>query len=390
MIQEEEIESHIRGQISWYESISLDELNQQKSYLQAKNKNLLEERAASVKKVETLLLDIKKINNLLKSKLKWDYWFSDEQRKHRKKLKQLSSSIKQHKIAVKRIDQNISELDRQLTDIESEAYRFKEFDIEKATADATRQKEKVAEIRSNKTVAEKIKESINQHIFVLVVEIEKLRSRKTRLQGDLHDIEQVERDLSKAANSRERAILHRQCEVSFGEGNPRKLISLKSGELRSVESALSKCLRRTNEIVSMHTRAIERVIIDGSNLCFERGDNFVGLGPVIKAAEIISDSYDVLVVFDASMIRSLDISEKDLSDKFVDNKAEVHIASNAQGADETILTLASLKESYYILSNDKFSEYPDFDVVKSNRLIKHDVVGDHIFIQSLGISSPWS
>lgn len=63
-----------------------------------------------------------------------------------------------------------------------------------------------------------------------------------------------------------------------------------------------------------------------------------------------------------------------------------HIVASKQLADETILDIASNNKFDYVLSNDRFGEYLDKDVVRNDRLIKHEIVKGKVIIHDLDIN----
>ena len=55
-------------------------------------------------------------------------------------------------------------------------------------------------------------------------------------------------------------------------------------------------------------------------------------------------------------------------------------------ADMTIIKLVENDESAYILSNDKYHDYWDSEVIRNNRIITHQITNDRIIIPELDIN----
>jgi len=96
--------------------------------------------------------------------------------------------------------------------------------------------------------------------------------------------------------------------------------------------------------------------------------------------------YDVIVVFDPT-IRSLLQANDSLIKSQFNNDIKVHIVTSKRQADESILDIASNDDLCYVLSNDRFGEYKDKEVVMNNRLIQHEIVDQRVMIHDLKINA---
>ncbi|MCS7167106.1 MAG: hypothetical protein RMI91_07990 [Gemmatales bacterium] len=63
----------------------------------------------------------------------------------------------------------------------------------------------------------------------------------------------------------------------------------------------------------------------------------------------------------------------------------VHVVPSRQSADETILRIAERKPQCYVLSNDRFAEYPDSRIVREDRLTRHTILDGCMIIEDLDI-----
>jgi len=119
-------------------------------------------------------------------------------------------------------------------------------------------------------------------------------------------------------------------------------------------------------------------------MCYEE-DIFVGLQPLkMLTTELQQKNYNIIVVFDSTIRQLLKGDYKEIKKQFP-NDIKIHIVATKQKADETILELASNKESNYIISNDRFGDYNDKEVVKNERVIRHEIVNGYVMIHELKI-----
>jgi len=101
---------------------------------------------------------------------------------------------------------------------------------------------------------------------------------------------------------------------------------------------------------------------------------------------LISRSHSVIVVFDSAIRRLLKANDSEIQ-KRLGNHAKVHIVASRQLADETVLDLACMDELTYVLSNDRFGDFNEKSVVKNDRLIRHEIVNQNIFVHDLQLSA---
>ena len=63
-----------------------------------------------------------------------------------------------------------------------------------------------------------------------------------------------------------------------------------------------------------------------------------------------------------------------------------HVAPTKTAADEYLMKLADQDSNTFILSNDRFAEYHDYDVVKSGRVLRFLIAGGKIMANDIDIS----
>lgn len=185
-------------------------------------------------------------------------------------------------------------------------------------------------------------------------------------------------------NPYERAMVHQECERLFNEGSPNKLINRQNKIITNCQRDLDKAQKRALMVRDRCSQKIERIVIDGNNLCYE-GGTFVGIAPLLAVTRKLHKNYALVIIFDASIRALLKLSDDAVRNKF-DQSVKVHVVASKAKADETILDVASDSKFCYVISNDRFGEYRDKAVVRDNRIISHEIVDGKIMIHDLGVN----
>ena len=217
--------------------------------------------------------------------------------------------------------------------------------------------------------------------------MQNLESRKRQARSDLDSAEELDRRLSAAPSSYERAMIHEQCERRFGTGSPRKIIGGRQREVRQLERDYNKASRRVEEVARTAARQIDTVVIDGNNLCYE-GNRFIGLAAVEALLPSLSRMCAVVVVFDSAIRRLLNTDDSALQGRLASH-AKVHVVASRRMADETVLDLASASEFTYVLSNDRFGDFNEKAAVKGGRVIRHEIVNGNVFVHDLQLRAAY-
>ena len=114
---------------------------------------------------------------------------------------------------------------------------------------------------------------------------------------------------------------------------------------------------------------------------------FLGLKALRPVADLLSEQYEVLIIFDASIRDQLRKNTEQISNCF-SNRVSVHIVSNGEKADESLLKIA-INPSDWIISGDRFSDYPEMPAVKNKRLIRHEILEDKVLINDLNFETTY-
>jgi hypothetical protein len=91
------------------------------------------------------------------------------------------------------------------------------------------------------------------------------------------------------------------------------------------------------------------------------------------------------VIFDAGIRGLLRLKDSEIRAHFPDD-VSIHAVASKGKADETILDAASGDKHCFIISNDRYSDFPDKDALKEQRVLRHEVFNNVIHIHDLNVS----
>ncbi len=239
------------------------------------------------------------------------------------------------------------------------------------------------------------------------------------LKDDIKVLKQFSKKLYEAPSSYHRKMIHDECDKIFGDGNPnllirecerkisekiyyrkQKEIELKKAKTLSaqkkhfnirekigLEKLFPKEINKENKANNSNPR-IKKIVIDGSNLIYEK-DKYIGAQALAWLTQNLRKQYDLIVVFDNGAYLSLGFdktSSQELEEKLFGYGVIVHRVQKERKADDTILKYAENEKSCYVLSNDRFRDYPDAEAVLNKRIIRHEILGGKIIIHDLDVS----
>lgn len=335
-----------------------------------------------------------------KTELGWDptYWFSSERSAAKERHARHKSAINKAARKQTKVNKQIAALREQTADAESELTRFdslslrshrsaiEEIDAELPVAELERDDLK----RRKRALDDQLRQPLDAWRS-LRADLDSINREQEWLEDRRQDAEKLDRQLSEAATARDRALLHEECERIFSDGSPgrvagearRELNQLKKKEA-GVRRDIQKLERRIEMICRRGARIIRTVVVDGNNLCYA-GRTFIGLAALKGLRDSLADAYDVVVVFDASIHRLLDVNNRDLEG--ILHGATVHVVPAQTAADETILH-AARESTTLVISNDRFGEYPDEPAVAERRIARHDIVHGKVMVHDLALDIP--
>ncbi|HFI2159454.1 TPA: hypothetical protein ACIDX1_000066 [Pseudomonas aeruginosa] len=227
---------------------------------------------------------------------------------------------------------------------------------------------------------------INDLIGSQVSSLRELGARRSNLLSVIRTAEGFENGLARAANSFERMEIHRRCEAALGNGKPGVVISRSKGELRGLEDNMEKLKIAIELAVTRATAEIKALILDGNNLCNTQNKEFIGLRGLLAVIPLMLKKYRVTLIFDPGIRTKLKTTATQLQALFPG--VELHVMKSKVAADETILNAAQFDPQTYIISRDRFKDFPHLNAVKQQRVLGFTVLNNTISIESLNIHAP--
>ena len=218
-------------------------------------------------------------------------------------------------------------------------------------------------------------------------ELEKLKELEKGIESFERKIslaQDYENELSNASNSYERAMAHQDCENELGFSKPRQAVSSFQRKVSSLKRNKTKLEKKINELTRRKLRDIKHLVWDGSNLCY-CGDEFIGLSALIPLTENTPKNYKITIIFDASIRRLLKKSDGEIKVLFSDS-VDIHIVATKRAADETVLNFCETDKTSFIVTNDRFNDFPGSAAKRDGRMIRHEILQGQAFIHDIDVS----
>ncbi len=308
-------------------------------------------------------------------------------------LKALKPYSKEDKERMKTLEIKIGELEKSKKEAEIKFDKYnldcnnkkssldfmKNFDLEKNKALFKLLDNEISNIKQKIDETEQKKDEIDIVLYPFTNEINEILEQKNIIEDEVAYLEKAAYDLEKAMDGYERKIIHEDVQERFDDGNPSKIMERKKRKLESLNRTIEKIKLRAENEIKKQLRIIHTLIIDGNNLCHGKDDKFIGLNVLNVIMPILCGKYKVIIVFDASILRTYRYTQ--IQNSF-SNEVEVHIANDK--ADETILNLVD-DETTFVLSNDKFKDFFDKKAVKNDQILSFKMIDDKVLIDDLDI-----
>lgn len=311
-------------------------------------------------------------------------FFSSEQkqlriaaREVRVELSMARKAIEKTRAALGETIHSHSEAERRL----SAHAAFDMADARKQLADAEAEARRIMALRE--PLAAEI-QRMEAKVGVHLAEYRRLKAELATIQSEIRAASGFEDRLSEAASGAERARIHQECEARFGTGKPAQVIRSRAGRRRQIENNIPKIGRRIHEELLKFDRTIKRLVIDGNNLCYE-GQAFIGLGALQALIGKIKSRFDIVIVFDASIRRLMKNNDQEIR-SLLGTGPTIHVSPTRSAADEFLMKIVGDDPHSFILSNDRFAEFHDYDVVRSGRVLRFMIAEGRIMVNTLDVT----
>lgn len=313
----------------------------------------------------------------------WEY-FSDEQVAIRSKIDVFRRGISSASQSIREAEVELNKKHNDIQVAKKKLSHYAAFDPHQAACDVDEIQSRVDSISSEKAIISEELTRMEKLIEPFVKEHNLLKDEASSTEVDISKAKKFERDLDRAGEKYERAMIHKECECCFGDGRPRDINRRLSLKLRSLKKNMHKIERRIEEELRKFNMKIDHLFIDGNNICYDR-ENFIGFQALSALLGELRGRFNLTVVFDAS-IRKLMRTDTQGIEKLLGKDAAVHITPTGTYADDYLMRLTEESERVFILSNDRYAEYHDYSAVKSGRLLRFMIVDRSLIVSDLDIT----
>lgn len=344
-----------------------------------------------IKSEEIIYLD-EKMKKLVKKSSLWPYIMhlifskdlSDEHKSLRKSKKNKIAEIKKLEEKISNLESKIETLKKEEESSDIKIQNHNNFNKNSECENIKSFKSKISTLENEESDIKSTLQKLDLCVGVHISEYFKLKLQISSLEEEIRSAENIDRDLTCARNSYERALLHEKCEEQFGNGRPSSVINDRKKHIRSIERSIIKLNKRIYDEMKKSSRKINHIIIDGNNMCYER-NNFIQFKAISALLKSLPKNMKKTVVFDASIRKLMKMSNQDLLNYFGET-AEIYITPTKTSADEYILKLSEKHKNTYIISNDRYSDFHDYKSIKDGKVIRFMTTKDNIIINDLSVS----
>lgn len=237
---------------------------------------------------------------------------------------------------------------------------------------------------------------VDQRIAPLVVEIVAKEQQLERCYSVEGWAQFYQNELERASEAWQRGRIHRECEEKLGDGKPERVLRHVSQEIATMNRTLEKLKNQVRDKAAEAALVIDKVVIDGSNLCNRSDNTWIGLAALQALIPILLDNAGlaVVVIFDRSITSGFmkheqhRVSHKEIRDQ-IDSRASVVFMADQTGADETILKEASLSPHTAVISKDRFHDFERQAAKRERRVLRPTIMESRIEVPVLDLDVPF-
>ena len=374
-----------KTKLAWFQNFNLEQANfnyMRTQRLEVEAKCRLQQAQQAVNDLEMSVSQLKPGADI---GIDPRYWFSSARTVAKRQLVEAQEQLSEAKSRVECLIAKATEAAELAREIPEEIAMARKFDPMLAQSaigalQATLDRSE-PELLSLRLRSDKLDKILREPLLSLAGLEEELTGLKRRIAR----AEAFDSMLTNAQNGYERAKLHEQCNKELGESKPANVLRQGRGALRGVEDKIGKLSTRVDSLIRFAAWDIRHIVIDGNNLCYE-GRHFLKLAALEALVPILAKKYKVTLIFDASIRRKLKLSTEAIEARFP-QADQVHIVASKEKADETVLAVAGSDPHTFVLSNDRFIDYPEKVAVKEERVLRHEIVSHAAYIHDLQIDA---
>ena len=378
----------VSSRLAWYYDFDLERSEQsEKSILEqiCALKSLLTDEQSQYDAHESRLSALSlQIGTLLNPQ----NWVNAEQRELRRKRKMLKATTLTIQDKITQLSNELERKQDLYEEIRADLNKHAQFDLRANEQEELELDRMLAEAYEARDNVQNRKDGIDRALAPLADQDHKLQAQYNKVTSDRTRAKQLNNRMrahsgDSSSDRYQRKLIHEECERVFATSNPAPVANRLDREFAGIERDREKLRARAKAIAERLSRDMQAFVIDGNNLCYDN-NGFIGLSALVVLARELSERAATTVVFDASIRRLLHMGDDEILGAFP-RGVGIHIVSGGQEADETLLAIANQNNCSYVLSNDRFAEYFDHQAVRDGRIIRHEIVGNQIFVHDLGI-----
>lgn len=374
-----------KKKLAWFQGFNLDRENTNfKNAERTGSEAQAKLRQAQQPMVE-LTTSVKELELKAAMGLNPRYWFSSKRAVAKRELMEAQERLAAQKSMIESSVIELSQAAELCKKIQSEIAMARAFDPLLAQSAIVGLKANVDQLNPRLASLRRRSTDLDEIIRVPLESMRKEKAERDMLASRISRAEAFNSSLNNSISKIESAKIHDQCERVLGDRSPRNILKNSRGALRGVDDRIRKLQDRIDSLIRFATLDIRHIIIDGNNLCYE-GKRFLKLAALEAVVPILARQYKVTLIFDASIRRKLELNSKDIEARFPQTE-RVHIVASKRTADETVLAAAADDPHTFVLSNDRFVDYPEKTAVKEGRVLRHEIVSQAAYIHELRIAA---
>lgn len=375
----------IAARLKWFDGTSEQALSSNLKACHATIADLRSKIAGTIDEIGSNQTMLDRTASGIKSPLNPRNWFAADQRQLRQTKSEISRRIAELQGAQKSLEGSLSVAETKCNEASIALKTYNDFNAEEHRTALQELETQIASQLSRGKLLLMRKKEVDAALQPVIAQMRQYAEQSQQWTQRRDRAASLDRNLNNASNAYERALVHEECERIFQVGSPRKVIVECEKQLRRIKRDYDKAQRRAAEIGAKAARRIDSIVIDGNNLCYDNG-TFIGTAALDSLVPLLLQDYTVTIVFDSAIRRMLRVDDRALAARF-GGRARVHVVATGAKADETLLDIASGEQYSYVLSNDRFGEFNDKQVVKQRRLIRHEIFDQRILVHDLGIDA---
>lgn len=374
----------IKKSLIWYTKFDRIVEKNQISSLKLEKKDLQQYASLLHKEIQEKLeiLESHKASKVSFWRLKT--FFTPEQKVLRKKINELKTSSAGLELKLKQNQDRQLKIPIEISAHQDAILKYDDFDEIQQNQQLELELELIAKAKAEISDLKVESKKLTRKLAPELNKLKELEEEIKTLDRKIDTARKFDQDLSDAKNSYDRALIHQECESDLGFSKPRQAISTFEKRKQSLRRNCTKIEKRLENISDRLAKPIRRLIFDGNNLCY-CGDKFIGFSALLKFTDEVSRDKLTSIIFDASIRQMTKSSDSQIRKKFGD-RIDIHIVATRQAADETILKFSDNIEGAYVVTNDRFEDYPSSKVKTENRMIRHEILPGKGFIHDLDVS----